>query len=131
MRRWTSALALALLAGCGGGFPPMAGKDQISIADSDEFPKAYGGIEIQGVLTEDRGGLLLGQLHALNPGGARVIWVKGNWYTSQGIHVEDPKETWREIPFASGEEKSVHFTAPHPTARHLRVQIRKGSARPR
>ena len=129
---FATALCTILLSGCAkSSFPPAALKDQISIVPSDDFPRLFGGVQIQVMTTQDRGGLLLGQVHLRNPGGSRMVWIKGNWFTAQGLQIEDPKETWREIPMAADEERTVHFSAPDPAARHLRIQLRRGTSRPR
>ncbi len=126
---WASTAYLVMLgAGCsssGGTFTT------VSIDPAQTFPIEAAGIEIVSVHVREMGKLRVGQAELRNPGGHTVVWVTANWYDVEGVYVDDPKETQREVLLAPHEEKSLTFTAPHPGARHLRIQIRRGSKRPR
>lgn len=122
-----AGLGLAVLAGCGGG----GTFETVSIDPSGRFPVEAAGIEISSVRVDRRGELRTGQVQIRNPGGHAAVWVKANWYTAQGERVPDPKETQREVVLAPGEETSLSFAAPRPDAEFLRIQIRRGSKRPR
>lgn len=129
MRRtiWGAGLGMAMLAGCGGG----GTFETVSIDPSGRFPVEAAGIEVISVHMHHRGALRTGQVQIRNPGGHAAVWVKANWYTAGGERVPDPKETQREVVLAPGEETSLFFAAPRTDAEFLRIQIRRGSKRPR